>query len=191
VLSVCTSVENLFLYPRARSVTSVPFLAHPGAGSRIRRLTCTFGFLFPHWTVMQNFHHACFANLTHLHLNDRPQHWTTVGLENLCSLTHLACVGIEEAGLLMPICPALEYVAICQYESLEHSALSLEYSDLYMPRASCGVPIDVYSIEVVWIHCLTMDDWKCGATGRADFWDVVEQEVASRQAGTLVRIMPC
>jgi hypothetical protein len=94
-----------------------------------------------------------------------------VGFENLRSLTHLAfaCCGPEELAIVMPKLPALQYVAFCIYRWIED-----------VP--SVQRKISGGDIKVVWIDGLTLGDWERGATGRGDFWDLVEQEVARRRA---------
>ena len=176
ILSICSGVENLALFPMRRRIfyPFVPFLDIPNAGSHLRRLTCKLEYLFIPWSTNQNFHHPCFANITHLHLFDETEDWSTYeGFENLRSLTHLAfsCCSQKELAILMPKLPALEYVAFCSYK-IDESELSV----------SRRVPIEVYGIKVVWIEGLCMDDWERGAAGRGDFWELVEQEVAMRRA---------
>jgi hypothetical protein len=167
-------------------------LEHPNAGSQLRRLTCKFETLFQPWSTGQNFHHTCFANLTHLHLYDEMEDWTTyLGFENLRSLTHLAfaCCGPEEVAFVMPKLPALEYVALCSYKSADWLA---QWGDACVSTVDTQVPVEVYGIKVVWIEGLSMDDWERGASGRGDFWDIVEQEVATRRGGmplAVVRVM--
>ncbi|KAH9985247.1 hypothetical protein BJV77DRAFT_1033317 [Russula vinacea] len=176
ILSVCSGVENLLLFSHRRSINLpfIPFLEIPNAGSHLRRLTCKLETLFPPWSTMQNFQHPFFAKLTHLHLYDEEEDWPAyVGFENLLSLTHLAfaCCGPEELATVMPKLPAIEYVAICYHKM-----------DECVPAVSRRVPVEVYGIKVVWIDGLSINDWEGGATGRADFWDLVEREVDRRRA---------
>jgi hypothetical protein len=129
---------------------------------------------------MQNFQHPCFANLTHLHLYDEMEDRSTyVGFENLRSLTHLAlaCCGPEELAIVMPKLPAIEYVALCHYKT-----------DESVPSVNRRVPVEVCGVRVVWIDGLTINDWERGATGGADFWDLVEREVGRRRA-KMVRVI--
>ena len=181
ILSVCSGVENLLLFSHRRSINLpfIPFLEIPNAGSHLRRLTCKLETLFPPWSTMQNFQHPFFAKLTHLHLYDEEEDWPAyVGFENLLSLTHLAfaCCGPEELATVMPKLPAIEYVAICYHKM-----------DECVPAVSRRVPVEVYGIKVVWIDGLSINDWEGGATGRADFWDLVEREVDRRRA-EMVRV---
>ena len=181
ILSVCSGVENIVLFSNRRSINLpfIPFLEIPNAGSHLRRLTCKLESFFPPWSTMQNFEHPFFANLTHLHLYDEMEDWSTyVGFENLRSLTHLAfaCCGPEELATVMPKLPAVEYVALGHYRT-----------DEGVPSVSRRVPVGVYGIKVVLMDGLTINDWEGGATGRADFWDLVEREVARRRA-EMVRV---
>lgn len=184
ILSICSGVENLVLFPWRRSINYpfIPFLEHPNAGSHLRRLTCKLEYLFLPWSTKQNFQHTCFATLTHLHLYDEMEEWSTyVGFENLRSLTHLAfaCCGPEGLAIVMPKLPALEYVALGHYKSNESG----------VPRVFNEVPVEkLYGIRVVWINGLAMDDWERGAAGGVDFWDVVEREVARRRAKLVRRL---
>jgi hypothetical protein len=185
ILSICSGVENLVVFSGRRSIylPFIPFLEHPNAGSHLRRLTCKLETFFQPWSTGQNFHHTCFANLTHLHLYDEMEDWTTyVGFENLRSLTHLAfaCCGPEELAIVMPKLPVLQYVALCSYKAADWLA---QWGDACVPTVSRRVPVEVYGIKVVWIEGLSMRDWERGVAGRGDFWDVVEQEVATRRAG--------
>ena len=169
ILSVCSGVDNLVLFPNRRSINLpfIPFLEIPNAGSHLRRLTCKLETLFPPWSTMQNFQHPFFANLTHLHLYDEMEDWSTyVGFENLRSLSHLAfaCCGPEALATVMPKLPAIEYVALGHYGT-DEGVLSVYRR----------VPVEVYGIKVVWIDGLGINDWEGGATGRADFWDLVER----------------
>lgn len=178
ILTICSGVENLVLFPHRRSINYpfVPFLEHLNAGGHLRRLTCHLEYFFPPWSTKQNFQHPCFANLTHLHLYD--EDWSDyVGFEDLRSLTHLAlsCCLPEQLAIVMPKLPALKYVALCSYKS----------GDYYVPMVSNRVAVEVYGIRVVWVDGVTIDDWKRGTTGRADFWDLVEREVAMRLAKTV------
>ena len=177
VLTLCSGVENLVLFPTRRGINYpfIPFLERATAGSHLRRLTCRLEYLFLPWSNDQNFQHTCFANLTHLHLYDEAEQWVKyVGFENLRSLTHLAfgCCGPEELAIVTPKLPALEYVALCHYTS----------RDFYIPRVVNTLPIEVYGIRVVRVDGLTRDDWERGTAGRGDFWDLVEREVARRRA---------
>ena len=74
----------------------------------------------------------------------------------------------------MPKLPALQYVALCHYKTR---------SDFSFVSVNNEISQDIYGIRVVWIDGLTEEDWKRGATGRKDFWDVVEQEVSRRYEG--------
>ena len=181
ILSVCSGVENLVLFSNRRSINLpfIPFLEIPNAVSHLRRLTCKLETLFPPWSTMQNFQHPFFANLTHLHLYDEMEDWSTyTGFENLRSLSHLAfaCCGPEALATVMPKLPAIEYVALGHYGT-DEGVLSVYRR----------VPVEVYGIKVVWIDGLGINDWEGGATGRADFWDLVEQEVGRRRA-EMVRV---
>ena len=186
VLSICSGVENLVLFPMRRYINYpfVPFLERPSAGSHLRRLTCHLEYLFPPWSTMQNFQHACFANLTHLHLFD--EHWSDyAGFENLRSLTHLAlaCCGPEELAIVIPKLPVLEYVALCSYKD----------DDFYVPMVNKRVPVEVhamYGIRVVWVDGVNRADWERGTTGGADFWDLVEREVTQRRAEMVCMLCP-
>lgn len=177
ILTLCSGVQNLVLFPIRCSINHpfIPFLEHATAGSHLRRLTCRIEHLFLPWSSDQNFQHACFANLTHLHLYDEAEEWSNyVGFENLRSLTHLAiaCCGPEQLAIVTPKLPALEYVALCHYQK----------GEFYIPRIVNRVSIEVYGIRVVWVNGLTIDDWERGTAGRRDFWDLVEREVARRRA---------
>jgi hypothetical protein len=181
ILSVCSGVENLVLFSNRRSINLpfIPFLEIRNAGSHLRRLTCKLETLFPPWSTMQNFQHPFFANLTHLHLYDEMEDWSTyVGFENLRSLSHLAfaCCGPEELATVMPKLPVIEYVALGHY-----------MTDQSVPSVRRRIPVEVYGIKVVLMDGLSINDWEGGATGRADFWDLVEREVSRRQA-EMVRV---
>jgi len=169
ILTICRGVENLVLL----GINYPPFLEDLSAGSHLRRLTCRLEYFIPRWSTMQKFQHPCFANLTHLHLYGGD--WSAyVGFEHLRSLTHLALTGCspEQLAVVMPKFPALEYVALCCYQS----------GDFCVPMVKTRVPVEVYGIRVVWIDGLTIDDWERGTTGRTDFWDLVEREVTMRRA---------
>ena len=178
LLTLCSGVENLVLFHIKRGIRHpfIPFLEHATAGSHLRRLTCSLEDLFQPWSNDLNFQHACFANLTHLHLYDEAEKWSNyAGFENLSSLTHLAlayCGGPEELAIVTSKLPVLEFVAICHYKSGEY----------YNPIIDNGIPIEVYGIKVVRVDGLTQDDWERGTAGREDFWDLVEREVARRRA---------
>ena len=177
ILTLCSGVENLVLFPTRCGINYpfIPFLEHATAGKHLRRLTCRLEHLFLPWSNDQNFQHACFANLTHLHLYDEAEEWSKyVGFENLSSLTHfaLACCGPENLAIVTPKLPALEYVALCHYK----------WEKSYIPRIVNRVPMEVYGIRVVWVYGLTPDDWERGTAGGEDFWVLVEREVARRRA---------
>jgi hypothetical protein len=175
ILTVCSGVENLVLFPWGSHMTGSPPSIHLLENlSCLRRMTVNLDKLSVPWSPGLSFGYACFSNITHLHLYDDDEDWPDYkGFEHLYSLTHLAlaCCQSAQLAIVMPKLPALEYVALCSY------------SDGYgHPRVDRKFPTEMWAINVVRVSGLAIADWECGATGGTDFWDIVEEEVARRQA---------
>lgn len=174
ILTICSGVQNLVLFTGTRLITgNLPFM---NPGGHLRRMTVNLGNFSAPWFTGQGFEHACFANISHLHLYDKAEDWSMyTGFEHLCSLTHfaLACCEAEQLAIVTPKLPALEYVALCSYSNLNRYA---------RPMVNRRASAEMYDINVVWVQGLTTADWECGATGGTDFWDLVEKEVARRRA---------
>lgn len=113
ILAICTGVENLVLW------ADVDFFGNPHSGRNLRKLTIKLKRCFPPFGSGPHFYHPCFANLTHLHLYDEAEDWSTYpGWETLSNLTHLAfaCSGPPETIMqLMQTLPAVRYVALGSY----------------------------------------------------------------------------
>ena len=177
ILTICSGVENLLLPSMGHVIPAswtkdpaIELVEHLNASSsRLRRMTA----LGPH-SPWPNFEYACFANITHLHLHGCDDWSRLKGFELLHSLTHLAVEWCrpEQLALAMLKLPAVKYVAICKYETHEYGH----------PMANRRVPIEMHGINVVLVDGVTIVDWERGANGGADFWDVVEKEVALRRA---------
>jgi hypothetical protein len=177
ILTLCSGIENLVLFPWRHGIS---FQEHLNSTSSLRRLTLKLEHLFLPYSTGQHFNYPFFANITHLHLYDESEEWSAyAGFEHLRSLTHLAlaCCGPDHLGIVMPKLPAIEYVALCSYKNTYGR-----------PVINREVPVEVYGIKVVWLYGLTRRDWECGTTGRADFWDIVEKEVARRRTERYVDI---
>ncbi|KIL66965.1 hypothetical protein M378DRAFT_159896 [Amanita muscaria Koide BX008] len=114
ILAICTGVENLVLSASARGF--VDFFENSQAGRNLRRLSINLGAVSPQFGSTPNFYPPCFANLTHLHLWDEDDDWSTyAGWETLTSLTHLAfaCSGPPEQVMqVMQTLPTVRYVAL-------------------------------------------------------------------------------
>ena len=175
ILTLCSGIENLVLFPYRQGTYHpfIPFQQHLNSNSSLRRLTLKLEHLFPPFSSGQHFNYPFFANITHLHLYDEAEEWSTyTGFEHLCSLTHLAlaCCGPDYLRIVMPKLPVIEYVALCSYKSTYGR-----------PAVNRKVPVWVYGFNVVLIDGLTRRDWELGTTGGADFWDIVEKEVTWRR----------
>ena len=180
VLAICSGVENLVINKMVilnQSVKSLAFFDNPQAGAVLKRLFVNFW-----WNTsgsgMPSFDHACFRHLTHLHLADDDDDWPLyTGWENLVSLTHLAlaCSGSPaQVERVMQSLPAIQYVALGYYNGDER----YRYADVVVNnsphfRAAWGV-------RVVALGNIPRSDWKRGARGEDDFWNVVEDEVERR-----------
>jgi hypothetical protein len=176
-LTLCRGVENLVLFPWRGSMCppSIPFQNLNSYGS-LRRLTLTLEHLFSTNSTAPDHHlnYPSFTNITHLHRYDEEWAWPAfTGFENLRSLTHLAfsCCGPDQLSIVMPKLPAIEYVALCSYNSRKYGH----------PVVKPGIPVEVYGLKVVRLDGLTRRDWESGTAGRTDFWDVVEKEVTRRR----------
>jgi hypothetical protein len=187
ILSVCSGVENLVYLPHGQF--NIPFTPLFALGRHVRRLTSRLRTLFPLQATMlwENFQHPYFANLTHLHLCDEEDwftNFTFVRFENFRSLTHLAFARCypQHLAIVMPKLPALEYVAIgsCNWVDCVPCSIRLFHVGVYYGIRD--------PFRVVCVESLTLDDWERGVTGMGDFWDVVEREVARRQA-VMVRVL--
>jgi hypothetical protein len=173
ILAICTGVENLVLTTPFRGLN---FFENPQAGRNLRRLSVRLENFFPQISI-PNFHHPCFANLTHLHLWDEAEYWSIYpGWETLTSLTHLAfsCSGHEKVMKVMRTLPTVRYVALGYYYSGErykyaHAAVN----NSPHIRAAWGV-------RVVVLSEIPEYDWEQGVRGEGDFWDLVEREVERR-----------
>lgn len=169
ILAICTGVENLVVL----APYDINLFKNPQAGRNLRRLTIN---LERHFDSTPNFYHACFANLTHLHLWD--EYWDFyAGWENLTNLTHLAlaCSGTpSQVWQLMQKLPTVRYVALGHYSSGEQ----YKYTDVkvnnepHIRRA--------WGALVVFLGEIPEYDWERGARGEGDFWNVVEREVERR-----------
>lgn len=171
ILAICTGVENLVLWGDA------DFFGNPQIGRNLHRLTINLSRSLPFGSV-PHFRHPCFANLTHLHLTDEAEDWSTYpGWETLSSLTHLAfaCSGSPETTMqLMQTLPTIQYVALCHYscdESRKYTDAEVDNNPHFRAR---------WGVRVVPLSWLPDHDWERGARGQGDFWDLVEQEVARR-----------
>jgi hypothetical protein len=173
ILAICTGVENLLLVTPA---WGLDLFLNPQAGRNFRRLTIHLERFFPRYYRTPNFDHPCFANLTHLHLLD-DEDWTTyAGWESLTSLTHLAfsCCSPEQLTQLMQTLSTIQYVALGSYRSGErYKYTTVMVNNSPHIRAA-------WSVRAVLLSEIPIYDWKEGARGEGDFWDVVEREVERR-----------
>ncbi|KAF8626703.1 hypothetical protein AX15_004727 [Amanita polypyramis BW_CC] len=172
ILAICNGVENLLL---PASVYGLNFLENYRGNCKLRKLciklqTIKFG-------SIPNFHHPCFAGLTHLHLRDDDDDWPSyIGWETLTSLTHLAltCSGPPETvKQLMQTLPSIRYVALGYYGSERYNYAETVVDNRPHFRAAWGTRIVVLSL-------ISRYDWVRGARGEGDFWEVVEREVERR-----------
>lgn len=172
VLAICTGVENLIIKEVTgnQPVNSLTFFDNPQAGTALRRLYINL-WKYIDRSARPSFGHACFHNLTHLHLADDEMWPFYTGWEHLGRLSHiaLACRGSPaQLERVMQALPAVQYVALC------HCYASNRY--IYIDavnRAGWGVRV------VVLAH-ISNSDWERGARGKGDFWDGVEDEVERR-----------
>lgn len=178
LLAICTGLENLVLL---RSARGVGFFENPQAGRNLRRLSIRMEDFSQYFgTSRDNFYHPCFANITHLHLDD--EHWYTyTGWETLTSLTHIAFAysgSPENIARLMQIVPTVQYVAFGYYGGGGGDEWS-RYADGAMvdgrPHFSA-----LWGVKVVRLSMIPQQDWEHGARGGGDFWNVVEREVKRR-----------
>jgi len=173
ILAICTGVENLALW------ADPDFFGNPHSGRNLLRLTIQMKRCF---RSAPNFYHPCFANLTHLHLYDEEEDWSTYpGWETLSNLTHLAlaCSGSPETTMqLMQSLPAIRYVALGHYYA------SRKYADATINN--CPHIRAAWGVRVVHLGEIPTHDWERGARGEGDFWDIVEQEVEGRLEGESV-----
>lgn len=177
ILTACSGVENLMIF------TSTSFLESPNAWRRLRRLTTTLTNLCVYGPGdgsrrgglnIWPFDHACFVNLTHLHLYDDDEDWPNYrGWENLRSLTHLAlaCSGPPATvAFLWRKLPSLSYMAFGSHKD-EKGWTSIK-NDPHILAA--------WPKRVVFLRHLPNSDWDSGARGGRDMWAIVEREVARR-----------
>ncbi|KAF8624564.1 hypothetical protein AX15_005811 [Amanita polypyramis BW_CC] len=175
IIATCTGVENLALLAPA---CNSDFFEIPQATRNIRRLSIRLENASPQF----DFHHSCFANLTHLHLWD--EYWFRyTGWEALVNLTHL---GLADSGYppnviqLMKTLPTIRYVALGSY----HSGEEYRYADVTVDNSSYIRA--AWGVRVVVLSKIPVCDWERGARGQGDFWDVVEREVEKRlQEGSI------
>ncbi len=176
ILSICTGVENFALRtrPDLPVSTHLSFLENPEAGMPLRRLCLDY------WQCGGNKYHGpdsfhpCFRNLTHLHLIDTYKHLTYyTGWEHLTNLTHLALASCDTGTLqkVMNLLPAIRFVALCNsYRGDQYGYINVVVHDTpdLDPR-------------VVLLSNLPPSDWECGARGKRNFWNAVEDEVERRR----------
>ncbi|KJA20420.1 hypothetical protein HYPSUDRAFT_811842 [Hypholoma sublateritium FD-334 SS-4] len=152
VLAICTGVENL-------------------ASTALRKLYINLWWYFD-GSAAPSFDHACFRNLTHLHLAEDDEMWPFyTGWEHLVRLSHLALPyrGFpHQLERVIQAVPAVRYVALC----LCCANNQYIYAD-GIKRTVCGVHV------VVLAH-IPNSDWEGGARGKGDFWNDVEVEVERR-----------
>ena len=176
ILATCTGVENLALW-----APYVDLFRNPHSGRNLRRLCINLGQCSFAPRQKPNFYHACFANLTHLHLYDEDDDWVTyLGWENLSSLTHLAfaCASSpEKTTSLIKRLPAVRYVALGHYRWDE----SRKYSDATINKSPHIR--EAWGVWIVFLSEIPAHDWERGARGEGDFWDLVEEEVDRRLEG--------
>lgn len=178
ILAVCTGITNLVINAAVTSNLSsnLNLFENPQAWGSLRRLTISLskhsGYREP------TFHHACFRNLTHLHLLDDDEDWSYyTGWKNLTCLTHLAfaCSGPpKQLRAILKKIPSVQYVALGFYRSgqqYEYAETTVNNSPHI--RAAWGS-------KVVFLGTIPESDWERGARGGSDFWDLVEQEVERR-----------
>lgn len=175
ILAICTGVENLVLSASARGF--VDFFENPRAGRDLRRLSINLGAVSPQFGSTPNFYHPCFANLTHLHLWDEDDDWSTyAGWETLTSLTHLAfaCAGPPDVMQLMQTLSTVRYVALGHYCGGER----YKYADAAINNSPHIR--EAWDVRVVFFSDIPQYDWERGARGKGDFWNLVEREVERR-----------
>jgi hypothetical protein len=184
ILAICTGVENLA--PLASARGGFDLFEHPQAAGRshLRRLSIKLAsFNFQPFGSNPNFHHSCFANLTHLHLFDEEYNWPTyAGWEMLTSLTHLAfaCAVPADVTRLMQTLPTVQYVAVGHYDNAErHRYADATVNNSLHTRAA-------WDVRVVLFPEIPQYDWERGARDEGDFWDLVEREVKRRLKDGLV-----
>jgi len=174
ILAICTGVENLIVLAPS---WGLKFFENPQAGCNLRRLSIGLEKFFPRFGSTPNFYHPCFANLTHLHLWDEAEDWSTyAGWETLTSLTHLAfsCSCPEDIIQVIQTLPTVQYVAVGHYccrERYKHAHVTVNNS----PHIRAA-----WSVRVVVLSMIPEYDWERGARGEGDFWDLVERELERR-----------
>ena len=167
ILTICTGVENLLLLGTDEGFD---LLENPQAGRNLRRLCIELQRFFPLGST-PTFYHPCFANLTHLHLCDAENKWPTyVGWEALTSLTHLAFYFAEpeEITRLIQSLPTIQYVTIGHYDDSEI------YRYAHATVNNSAQVREIWGARVVFLSGIPQNDWKRGARGEGDFWDLVE-----------------
>ncbi|KJA28682.1 hypothetical protein HYPSUDRAFT_82281 [Hypholoma sublateritium FD-334 SS-4] len=175
ILAICTGVKNLAIKAHVRHLN---FFDNPQAGTALRRLYIDY---WQHRNFSGHSFHACFRNITHLHLRDMDAVWPYyTGWETLTHLTHVAFESFSSDKVVpvIQILPVVQYVALAAHYAEPQSQHN--GSDIVVDNSTLSLT-EAWEVRVVLLgSSIPLSDWERGARGKSDFWDVVENEVERR-----------
>ncbi|KAJ7461201.1 hypothetical protein FB451DRAFT_1498447 [Mycena latifolia] len=167
ILSVCTSVENLWI-ANIKDDDVLLLASFP-----LKRLSSYFD------PFLRNFPpaHPIFSQITHLELSDIPAD-TTVWLSRISLIPHLTHLAFHDPGFL-PICPPLlekctslsVLICFCPYEVELYDGVAL-------------LERDVRFVAMSWGHAIL--DWQMGIHTGLDYWSEAKAYIAKRRAGEIM-----